>query len=388
MPEATPHVLLVTRNLPPLRGGMERLNLHLARALHGAGTLAVCGPRGCGSYLPPDAAVVEVPHRPLPCFLLRALSATARLAWRRRPAIVLAGSGLTAPLAWSAARLRGARLVVYVHGLDLVAPSRVYQRLWLPFIRRADLVIANSANTRRLALDRGVRPERTAILHPGTILPAIDGDARARFRDLHQLGDGPLLLSVGRLTPRKGLVEFVRHALPAILAREPATRLLVIGDDARDAVHSARDSERARIVGIAEETGIAHALRLLPPCDDAALSEAYQAADVHVFPVREVPGDVEGFGMVAIEAAAHGLPTVAFDVGGVADAVVPARSGEIVRAADYAAFADAVVDAIARAGDLASRQACRLAAQAFDWDAFDARLRALLFPQSAPEVSR
>ena len=50
--------------------------------------------------------------------------------------------------------------------------------------------------------------------------------------------------------------------------------------------------------------------------DDQRLSDAYFAADVMVFPVLDLPGDVEGFGMVAVEAAAHGLPTVAFAVGG------------------------------------------------------------------------
>lgn len=381
MSDTAPVALLVTRNLPPLRGGMERLNLHLARALHQVGPLAVCGPDGCGAHLPPDTRVAEVPHRLLPWFLARALAATTRLAWQRRPRLVLAGSGLTAPLAWLAARMRGARFVVYAHGLDLVAPSLVYQCLWLPFIRRADLILCNSANTRRLAVERGVSEEKTAILHPGTTLPAEDEGARHRFRSRHGLGEGPLMLSVGRLTPRKGLVEFVRQALPAIVARHPDARLLVIGDDARDAVHAERTSERARILRAADEVGLAHVLQLLPPCDDADLSEAYQSADAHVFPVRAVPGDVEGFGMVAIEAAAHGLPTVAFDVGGVDDAVVSGRSGDIVPAGDYVRFAAAIDGALARAGEPALRDACRDAARAFGWNAFDERLLHLLFPE-------
>lgn len=371
--------LLVTRNLPPLRGGMERLNLHVAFALSETRDLSVCGPDGCAAFLESAAVdVVEVPHRWLPLFLLRSLIGSLRLAWRRRPNVVLAGSGLTAPIAWLVARLCSTRFVVYLHGLDLVAPSRTYQRLWLPFIRRADIALANSRHTATLAQQRGVPDERILILHPGTALPSPDPSARPRFRKVNSIGDRPLLLSVGRLTPRKGLAEFVERSLPAIVDACPGTQLLVIGDDAVDAVRAAHGSERMRIQHAAYAAGMRDAVRFMPPCDEATLSDAYHAADVYVFPVREIPGDMEGFGMVAIEAAAHGLPTVAFRVGGVADAVVEGRSGELVAPDDYAGFANAVVRTL-RPTDAALRSAeCRSAATAFGWDRFGVSLRTLL----------
>ena len=370
------HVLLITRNLPPLRGGMERLNLHIVQELVRVAEVAVCGPVGCQSQLPERVDVEEVPHRPLPTFFLRALLASLRLARRRPPIVVLAGSGLTAPLAWLVARMSGARFAVYVHGLDLVAPSLLYQWLWLPCIRRADQIIANSRNTKRLAEARGARAGAIAIVHPGTDLSDGDGGAGDRFRARHGLTETLILLSVGRLTRRKGLAEFVRQSMPAVLARHPMAKLVVIGEDAVDAVSAARGSERANILSAATEAGVAHALMLLPPCDDSALSEAWQAADVHVFPVCEVPGDVEGFGMVAIEAAAHGLPTVAFDVGGVADAVVEGESGKLIRAGDYQGMAVAI-DGLLPPTSL-QRDACRQASTAFGWDVFGRRLRGVL----------
>lgn len=378
MPETKrQRVLLVTRNLPPLVGGMERLNLHLVCALAEDRALAVVGPHGCGASLPlPPHRIAEVPTRPLPLFLAKATALALLMAHRFRPDVVMAGSGLTAPLAWLAARLCGARLVVYVHGLDLVVQSLPYRLGWLPAVRRADLVIANSGNTRRLALARGVAAERVAVLHPGTDLPAPDAAARSRFRAAHCLGAAPLLLSVGRLTPRKGLTGFVEHALPAIVREIPDAKLVVIGADATDAARPRHDSERARIVEAARRASLAHAIVFLPPCDDVTLADAYQAADVHVFPVRDLPGDVEGFGMVAIEAAAHGLPTVAFDVGGVADAVLPGKTGVLITAGDYTGFIDAVVAKIRTRGALGD--ACRQAAAGFSWDHFGDRLRELL----------
>jgi phosphatidyl-myo-inositol dimannoside synthase len=370
MPESVNGVLLVTRNFPPLRGGMERLNQRMLAGLARRGHAALVGPRGCATHAPPGTPISQVAAAPLWRFLAGALPATWQMARRYRPRVVLAGSGLTAPFAWLGARLVGARSAVYLHGLDLVAPSRLYQLLWLPFIRHCDVAIANSSNTTRLAQVRGVLPGRLRIVHPGTDLPRPDPGARQRFRQVHGLAGRPVLLSVGRLTPRKGLAEFVREALPIILARHPDALLLVIGHDASDALATGRGaiSQRQRILETARLAGIEHAVRVLPPCDDATLSEAYRAADVHVFPLREVPGDVEGFGMVAVEAAAHGLPTVAHRAGGVEDAVVDGCSGLLVPAGDAAAFAGAVLAVLASPPSEAQLLAH---ARRFAWHRFD-----------------
>src|SRR3546814_16851853 len=63
---------------------------------------------------------------------------------------------------------------------------------------------------------------------------------------------------------------------------------------------------------------------------DALLSVVYKAASAHIFPVREIPGDPEGFGMVAVEAAAHGVPTIAFATGGIVDAVAEGDRKSVV----------------------------------------------------------
>src|SRR5262249_27217688 len=137
-------VLHVTRNLPPLRGGMERLNLHAIVELQRQFDVRVVGPVGCTAHLPAATPAWEIAAKPLWRFFASALPRALRAALSFRPDIVLAGSGLAAPFAWAAARVTRCRLAVYVHGLDLIADHPVYRWAWLPFIRRADLCMANS----------------------------------------------------------------------------------------------------------------------------------------------------------------------------------------------------------------------------------------------------
>lgn len=381
MPDSKPSTalaLLVTRNFPPLLGGMEKVNQHLLGALQPAWRTALCGPAGCVEYAPPHTEVRQSRVKPLPLFLIATLWHAIRLASRRKPAWVIAGSGLTAPIAWLAARCAGGRAAVYLHGLDIVAPSHSYQWLWLPFIRRCDLALANSTNTANLARSRGVQSGITHVLHPGADLPTLDAEAGRDFRARHGFGQRPLLLSVGRLTQRKGLVEFVAKALPAVATRYPDVLLAVIGDEASNALQARTGSERERILAAARMADVEQHVCFLGRCDDAALSAAYQAADMHIFPVLELPGDVEGFGMVALESAAHGLPTIAFAVGGVPDAVLDGQTGTLVEPGNYVALAAAAMGQLARARESATIAACRAFAAGKAWPVFDERLRSLL----------
>lgn len=410
-------ILLVTRNLPPLVGGMERLNWHMADELSKTAEVRVIGPSGSAAMAPADVTVRETTLQPLWRFLQRAwaLARSEARAWR--PDIVLAGSGLTAPIALSAARLCGAKACVYVHGLDVAVRHPVYRAIWLRAIRGADCVIANSHATAKLCYSIGVDPASIAIVHPGVDVPVEAADQigqgpepepssrrepgpsafvsspvvrerAAQFRQAHGLGDRPLLLSVGRLSTRKGLREFVTHALPRIVAARPDVLLLVVGDAPRQALHAeAQTPESIRTA--AEAAGVGAQLLFLGVITDyAELGAVYRASDVHVFPVRDIPGDPEGFGMVAVEAAAHGLPSVAFATGGIVDAVAEGCSGHLVPPGDYTALSNAIISALAERESL--RSSCIEFARPFAWPEFGMRLRHHLYstmlatPTSSP----
>lgn len=363
-----PRILLVTRNLPPLVGGMERLNWHMADELSRFAEVRVIGPSGSAALAPFGVKVLEVPLRPLWRFLLRTRSLARREAQSWSPDLVLAGSGLTAPAAIVAARACGAKTAAYVHGLDVAARHPVYRALWLPALQRMGRIIANSHSTAALAREAGVDPTRIGVVHPGVELPArlVDAGAAAHFRAVHDLGSRPLLLSVGRLSARKGLREFVSNVLPRIVVEQPDVMLLIVGDAPRQALH-ARAQTVESIRAAAEASGMAGHVRFLGKLSDADLEVAYRSANVHVFPVRELPGDVEGFGMVAVEAAAHGLPTVAYAVGGVTDAVKETVSGRLVCAGDAPAFAAAVIEILRNPP---GNERVRAFAAEFEWSSF------------------
>jgi phosphatidylinositol alpha-1,6-mannosyltransferase len=150
-------------------------------------------------------------------------------------------------------------------------------------------------------------------------------------------------------------------------------RLLVVGDTPDNAL--LQDPKGAqRLVKAIERCGKG-TVRFLGNVEDDTLWNCYAAASALIFPLVRVKGDVEGFGMVAIEAAACGTPTVAFSVGGVPDAIADGRSGILVAEDDYPAFADAVIALCNNAQPTAAE--CRTHARRFSWSVFRDNLLAV-----------
>lgn len=257
--------------------------------------------------------------------------------------MIIGGSGLVGPVVVLLAKLSGAKSVLLLHGLDIIADSRLYQWCFVPFLRWADVAVCNSENTARLATQHGIRRNRIVVVNPGVDvnIEPVDRDVA---REALGIADKKILLSVGRLMPRKGLAEFIENSFATLCAEQPDYVLLVSGSEPAHALNRPSESVHARIDASIEAHGLQERVRMLGHTDDATLAQIYAAADVFVFPLIETKGDVEGFGMVAIEAAAHGTPTVAFDCGGVADAVKDDINGALVAAGDYAAFTAAVTE--------------------------------------------
>lgn len=353
---------------------MERLNQRMAEGLSEHFDVTVLSP--WGSTLSPKLGLElrVCPFRGVGAFLIWSTILACLIARRTRASWVLGGSGLVAPAVWVASRVSRARSALYLHGLDIVVRSVLYRAVWLPLIRRVDRCIVNSRNTRELAVAAGVDPGKLYLVFPGVDLPEANRNscvemAGQRFRTSFGLDSGPILLSVGRMTKRKGLAEFVYNAMPQILRHVPNAQLVIVGDNAPDALHKTGSGQRQRVLAAAQRAGVENSVRLIGSVSESDLEDGFVASRVHVFPGIQVCGDVEGFGMVCIEAAARGLPTVAFEVGGVSDAIDDPVSGSLVAPADYASLVAAIINHLSYKGPSLSPGA-RAFAERFAWHRF------------------
>ena len=360
---AADRILMVTRNLPPLVGGMEHLMAEVLRRLAAVAPVDLIGPQGAGTLAPPGCRVLaELPFGAAR-FLPGAVVQVLRHADPRRHRLCLGGSGLMAP-ALRAARLRNLPTAVYLHGLDVIHPAWLYQRGFVPGLAEVDHILCNSRYTLGEAIARGLPAERCLVVNPGVAMPSLAPSPQQAVDD-----PGPLLLSVGRLVARKGVAEFVAKALPALRARYPQLRLVVVGAEPP----AGRGEQLARIRDAVARAGMEAAVELRGRVSEAELARLYAAADLHVLPLVPVPGDVEGFGMVILEAAARGVPTVAFDLGGIADALHPEFGGARVTAGDYPALVAAIGQCL-EAGPRGSRAALVEATRTRSWEAFGREL--------------
>lgn len=359
---------------------MERLLLHTTLSLAGEFDVTLIGPRGCRAHVPEKVAAIECPQNPI-AFLLLSLLKGLRHCLSRRYSYVLAGNGLVAPVAILLAKRARAVSLVYVHGLDLVAQQLFYQRFFVPWVVRADTVIANSKNTKDIAIKKGCADRNVRILHPGTHLPPImEDEARAQHRKTLYGDAGLAVLFVGRIVSRKGLSKFIEKSWPKVLSEEPSALLLVVGDSP-NAAASVDSTEIATVRELQREAKLGESIRFLGVVSDDLLNQHYAAADALIFPIVDIPGDVEGFGMVAVEAAAHGTPTVAFASGGVVDAVADGSSGRLIRPGDYNAFSENTLQ-VARASQ-SFRDGCRAHAETFSWPRHGKKLLRIMSESSA-----
>ena len=342
-------ILIVTRNLPPLIGGMERLNWHIADELSKNHKIIVISHSKAKFEAPPDTSFYGVRLNPLPLFLLLAFMTTFWVCLRQRPDILFAGSGLTAPIATFWAKFFRKKSIVYIHGLDIGTNNKLYNLLWIPFIRSSDQIIANSSPTYDICLKKRVNEKNLSIIHPGVSFPPQPRNEQLiqQLKNQYDLQDKKILISVGRLTERKGLNEFIDLSFSKIVKAIPNTVLVVIGDTPNQSLNKNLQSKELILSTVKKHNVNNNIIFTGNISDDDVLSSFYYLADLHIFPVKHIPEDPEGFGMVAIEAAAHGTPTVAFATGGIVDAVAQGVSGYLVEKNNYSQLSKQVITLLA-----------------------------------------
>lgn len=252
-----------------------------------------------------------------------------------RPSIIVCPGIVDAPVALILSVLFCVPFVVLAHGSDIVREGWIYQCVVRWLFRRADGIAANSENTRRELVERGCCMERIEVIHPGV------EDMKATETPAHSGDRGPVIMTAGRIIRRKGIGDFIEHVLPSLVKQFPGLVYFVAGGDATQSLtHGERllDQLKAKAVAL----GLEKHVRFTGMIDDGGLMALYANTDLFVLPVIPVPGDVEGFGIVLLEAAQHGLPSVSTRCGGIPDAVADGETGILVEPRDWPAMSEQI----------------------------------------------
>lgn len=305
-------------------------------------------------------------------FLLQALRRIAEAVERREVDAVLFSSMVTAALALplrSRFERQGVRAAAIVHGRDVTLDVAPYQWLVPRIFGALDVVLPVSRATGAACLQRGLAPDRLHVVPNGIdvarFAPLAERSVMRREM-LEMLGDPAhplpeealLLCSVGRQVRRKGFAWFVEHVMPQL---PDGVHYWLAGDG----------PEGERIRAAADRHGLDPRVRLLGRISDEALARLYRGADLFVMPNIPVPGDMEGFGVVMLEAGLGGLPSVAARLEGITDVITEGANGHLVESGDAAGFARAILPYYNRPDVLAdgATRAARHVAGTFSWTA-------------------
>jgi phosphatidylinositol alpha-1,6-mannosyltransferase len=372
---ASRRLLIVTNDFPPRQGGIQSFVHELARRLPPEQVAVYCS-----DYDGADAFDREqdFPVRRHPTGLLIPTPSARRriLATVREFGSTSVWFGAAAPLGLLARSLRGAgvqRMVATTHGHE-VGWAR------LPVARQAlrrigddvDVVTYLGEYTRsRLAPALGPHAELVQLtpgVESSVFSPGADGEA---VRQRHKLQGRPVVVCVSRLVPRKGQDSLIR-AMPEIRRRVPEAALLLVG----------KGPYLAELQRLAERTGVAGDVVFTGGVPYAELPAHFAAGDVFAMPcrTRRFGMDVEGLGIVFLEASATGLAVVAGDSGGAPDAVLDGETGRVVDGRDVAQVAAHVAELLEDA-PLAARYGAAGRAwveRSWRWDAIADRLADLL----------
>jgi len=364
-------LLLVTNDFPPRVGGIQVYLWNIYRRLAERGVqvrvLAPAHPGDTAFDASSGMDVVRWPGRvmwPTPS-LRRRVEQLAR-------DVDVVAFGAVLPMNQLAARI-DRPVAVHTHGFEVAWARLPVLVQGLRRIGRAASIVTVVSDFTRRFIERALGSDvRTHLLRTGVDLerfhPGVDGSA---IRKRHGLGGRPVVACISRLVPRKGQDQIIR-ALPRIHASVPDAAALIVGGG----------PYRARLEKLVASLGLERSVVFAGEVAEDDLAASYAAGDVFAMPCRSRYAglEVEGLGLVYLEAQACGRPAITGDSGGAPEAVLPGETGLVVRGGDARALADSVARLL---GDPAAAARMGSAGRAFverahRWDDVVSRYHAML----------
>ncbi|HEX5473156.1 MAG TPA: glycosyltransferase family 4 protein [Vicinamibacterales bacterium] len=376
---ASPRLLLVSELYPPDVGGSAVLLHEGYSRLGGDMTVVTDAATHIEGRTAAGARIVPAPIAMTRWGLINRRAATQHLGLARRLRRLASSRDVVhcaralpeGVAAWLSHLAGGAPYVCWSHGEDVTGAlsSRELTFLMTRVYRGASAVIANSRNTRSLLRELGVPSSRIHVVYPGVdpgrFTPAVDGTA---IRQSLAPRSETVLLSVGRLQRRKGHDLAIR-AVAALKREQRTIRYVIVGTG----------DERAYLQTLAADLGVTDRVWFAGEVSPEDLPRYYAACDVFLLPNRIEQRDIEGFGIVFLEAAAAGRAVIGGRTGGVPEAVADGLTGVLVSGTDVDELACVVRRlvcdrALAQRLGRAGRERVL---KAFTWDQTAERIRAV-----------
>jgi len=268
------------------------------------------------------------------CMLRHVLRSCRRHRIRQLHSFKILPEGL---VVWCVYILTGRPYLLYAHGEEVLISLSSRRLRWLipRLYNGAAATIANSHRTKALLEGIGVRPEKIHVIHPGVEATAFQhaDDAARTIRQRHNLGQSPVLLTLGRLQRRKGQ-DMVIRALPSVAKKFPDVKYIIAGTG----------EEYDFLQRLAGEVGVEDKVIFVGQIDNDEQAAYYAACDIFLMPNRQIGADIEGFGMVFLEAGAAGRPVIGGRSGGTGEAIQDGVTGIRVDGENVHAISEAVID--------------------------------------------
>ena len=287
-----------------------------------------------------------------PMLWLKALPKIVQAILRERPDLIHSHTRVAQVLGWAASSITSTPYVTTCHGLYKFRLGRRFFRCWGKWV----MAISSATMNRVVQQYRLAPPHQVILIENGIDVErfrqAPDPAEVERFRRMNGLNGGPIIGSVARLSPVKGL-DLLLRAAPALFSEFPGLQLLLVGDG----------PAREELVRLAHELKIAERVAICPSVEDTrvpmALMQAFAA-----------PAWEEGFGLAIVEAMAAGVPVVATDAGGPGEIIEPGKSGLLIQPGDTAGLERELRSLLNDAGARAriARQGQARVKQRFDLD--------------------
>lgn len=345
-------LLIATIEFPPQKGGIANYLAGLAGALP-AEKVAVLAPKNPSPSLPfiKGEGYKIFRKKLFSKFIWPKWLPMVWHLWRtaRKEKIEAILVGQVLPVGTAAVIVKNFLKISYFvscHGMDILtaAGDRRKKKLMNKILEQAAGVVANSEFTKNELIKLGVPENKITIIYPcphtknfgvGACVAKKEGIAEDKILEIKnrlELADKKIILTVGRLVARKGQ-DRVIEAMPKILEKIPSALYVIVGDG----------PERKRFQGLSSKFQVDGNVLFVGEISEEKRNAFYQLCDVFVMTPRQIGADVEGFGMVYLEANQFGKPVVAGRSGGVAEAVVHGVTGLIIDPENINQISEAVI---------------------------------------------